>query len=96
MEFEVIDKERHGLEVEETLSVLMDGEEVLQVIHKRAVFPLNLLGRFGSWLFPLKVIVNFIGSGRRETIETGWCESVSSEQWENFLFGDEDWEKLDS
>ena len=38
MEFEVIEKERHGLEVEETLSVLMDGEEVLQEIHRRLFF----------------------------------------------------------
>ena len=89
MEFEVIDKEREGLEVEETLSVLMDGEEVLQEIHRRLVFPLNLFERFGNWLFPHKVIVNFVSTDKREVIETGWFESVSSQQWKNLLFGDE-------
>ena len=42
------------------------------------------------------MIVSFVGTDKREIIETDWFETVSSEQWENFLFGDEDWEKLDS
>ena len=66
MEFEVIDKEREGLEVEETLSVLMDGEEILQEIRRRPIFPLNLFERFGDWLFPHKVIVNFVSTDKEK------------------------------
>ena len=96
MEFEVIDKEREGLEVEETLSVLMDGEEVLQEIHRRLVFPLNLFERFGNWCFPHKVIVSFVGTDKREIIETDGLKPFQVNNGRSFLFGDEDWEKLDS